>query len=133
LLGALSKQIDSVRARHGLEIEAEWCDEPDFPYEIKETVYRIAQEALNNIVKHARARRVELRISCAEDEIVLEIGDDGVGFASEEAPGHLGLRSMRERAIRIGGVLHVESALNQGTRIRAHIPRSTGVPAPVQP
>jgi len=134
LLPALSKQIDSVRARHGLEIEAEWCDEPDFPYEIKETVYRIAQESLNNIVKHARARRVDLRLSCGEDEIVLEVGDDGVGFSSEETfPGHLGLRSMRERAMRLGGTLQVESTLNQGTRIRAHIPRSNGVPANVQP
>jgi PAS domain S-box-containing protein len=127
LLPALSKQIDSVRARHGLEIEAEWCDEPDFSYEIKETVYRIAQESLNNIVKHARARRVDLRLSCGEDEIVLEVADDGVGFASEETfPGHLGLRSMRERAMRLGGTLLVESTLNQGTRIRAHLPRSNG-------
>jgi len=127
LLPALSKQIDSVRARHGLEIEAEWCDEPDFPYEIKETVYRIAQESLNNIVKHAKARRVDLRLSCGEDEIVLEVADDGVGFASEETfPGHLGLRSMRERAMRIGGTLLVESTLNEGTRIRARIPRSNG-------
>lgn len=127
LLAALTKQIDSVRSRHGLEIQAEWCDEPDFPYEIKEAVYRIAQESLNNIVKHAHARHVDLRLSCGTDEIVLEIGDDGVGFASEEAfPGHLGLRSMRERAMRLGGILRVESAQNQGTRIRACIPRSNG-------
>ena len=127
LLGALTKQIDSVRARHGLEIQAEWCDEPDYPHEIKETVYRIAQESLNNIVKHAKARRVDLRLSCGGDEIVLEVSDDGIGFASEEAfPGHLGLRSMRERAMRLGGSLQVESALSQGTRIRAFIPRSNG-------
>ncbi|MGH9197115.1 MAG: sensor histidine kinase, partial [Acidimicrobiia bacterium] len=125
LLPALTKQIDSVRARHGLEIQTEWCDEPDFSFEIKETVYRIAQESLNNIVKHAKARRVDLRLSCGDDEIGLEVSDDGVGFASEETfPGHLGLRSMRERAMRLGGTLLVESAPSQGTRIRAYIPRS---------
>jgi PAS domain S-box-containing protein len=127
LLSALTRQIDSVRARHGLEIQTEWCDEPDFPFEIKETVYRIAQESLNNIVKHAKAGRVDVRLSCGGDEIVLEVGDDGVGFASEEAfPGHLGLLSMRERAMRVGGTLLVESTLNQGTRIRARLPRSNG-------
>jgi len=122
LLGALAKQIDSVRARHGLEIRTEWGEEPEVPIEVKETAYRIAQEALNNIVKHARARRVDLRIVPGGDALVLEIGDDGVGFASAEAPGHLGLRTMRERALRLGGTLLVESAPRRGTRIRVSIP-----------
>jgi PAS domain S-box-containing protein len=122
LLAALTKQIDSVRARHGLEIQAELGEEPHLSYEIKETVYRIAQEALNNIVRHAHARRVDFRISDGGNDVVLEIGDDGVGFAAENAPGHLGLHSMRERAERLGGTLRVESAQGRGTRIRASIP-----------
>ncbi|MDR7452750.1 MAG: histidine kinase [Armatimonadota bacterium] len=126
LLGALARQIDSLRTRHGLDIRTEWSEEPEVPIEVKETVYRIAQEALNNIVKHAHARRVDLRIADGGDELALEIGDDGVGFPLEEAPGHLGLRSMRERAVRLGGTLLVESAPDRGTRIRASIPRSTG-------
>lgn len=126
LIPALTKQIESAQARHGLEVHAEWCGEPDFPYEIKEAVYRIAQEALNNIIKHARAKRVDLRMDCAPDTIVLEVRDDGVGFASEDAfPGHLGLRSMRERAARRGGTLEVESAPGQGTQIRARMPRGS--------
>jgi signal transduction histidine kinase len=124
LLAALTKQIDSVRARHGLDIHADFGEEPELPYEIKETAYRIAQEALNNVVKHARARRVDLRLHDGGDEFVLEIGDDGIGFASDDAPGHLGLRSMRERAERVGGRLEVQSILNQGTKITASIPRS---------
>jgi PAS domain S-box-containing protein len=124
LIAALTKQIDSVRARHGLDIHADLGEEPELPYEIKETAYRIAQEALNNVVRHARARRVDLRVHNGGDELVLEIGDDGVGFSSDDAPGHLGLRSMRERAARVGGRLEVESILNQGTRITASIPRS---------
>jgi signal transduction histidine kinase len=125
LVAALTKQIDSARARHGLQIQAEWCDEPELPYEVKEAVYRIAQEALNNIIKHARARRIQIRLSGCQTEVMLEVADDGVGFTSEDSfPGHLGLRSMRERAARVGGTLQVESAPSQGTRIRVRIPRS---------
>ena len=126
LLAALRKQIDSVRARHGVEIDAEWGEEPDFPHETKETVYRIAQEALNNIVKHARARRVKLGIASSAEEIVLEVSDDGVGFAPELTARCLGLRSMQARAARLGGSFHLQSGLNQGTRIRASIPRTNG-------
>ncbi len=127
LVAALTRQIESVRARHGLEIRAEWCEEPDLTYEISEAMYRIAQEALNNIVKHARAQRVVVSLSCASDEVRLEVRDDGDGFTSEDSfPGHLGLRSMRERAVRLGGTLQVESAPSQGTRIHVRIPRSNG-------
>ena len=126
LLAALRKQIDSVRARHGVEIDAEWGEEPDFPHETKETVYRIAQEALNNIVKHARARRVKLGIASSAEEIVLEVSDDGVGFAPELTARCLGLRSMQARAARLGGSFQLQSGLNQGTRIRASIPRTNG-------
>jgi signal transduction histidine kinase len=127
LVAALTKQIDSARARHGLEVKAEWCSEPELPYEIKEAVYRIAQEALSNIIKHAHARRIEVRLSGCQDEVALEVSDDGIGFASEESfPGHLGLRSMRERAARLGGTLQVESAPSQGTRIHARIPQNNG-------
>ncbi len=127
LVVTLTKQLESARARYGLEVHAEWCGEPEFSYEIKEAVYRIAQEALNNIIKHARAKRADLRLSCTEGEIVLEVSDDGVGFASEDSfPGHLGLHSMRERATRLGGTLEVESTPVQGTRICARIPRGNG-------
>jgi signal transduction histidine kinase len=91
--------------------------------EAKEAAYRIAQEALHNTVKHARASRVKIRIECALGRMTIEISNDGVGFDSEgNFPGHLGLRSMRERASRLGGALEVESALDGGTRIRARIP-----------
>lgn len=123
LVGALTMQIEAVRARHGLEVHTEWCGEPDLPYAVKEALYRIAQEALTNILKHARARRVDVRMTCNSDQVTLEVSDDGVGFASEDAfPGHLGLRSMRERAGNVGGSVDVDSAPLQGTRIRIHVP-----------
>lgn len=74
-------------------------------------------------VKHARAKGVGIRMTCGPERMTLEISDDGVGFDPEgDFPGHLGLRSMRERALRLGGVLEVESSPGGGTRIRARIP-----------
>jgi signal transduction histidine kinase len=66
---------------------------------------------------------VEIKLECAPERMTIEVSDDGAGFDPEgEFPGHLGLRSMRERAARLGGALEVESAVGGGTRIRARIP-----------
>jgi signal transduction histidine kinase len=93
------------------------------PLETKEALYRIAQEALHNVVKHARASKADLKLECEAGDIVLEISDDGAGFdSSEDFSGHLGLKSMRERVARLGGRLRIESAPGRGTRIRALIP-----------
>ncbi|HLH23209.1 MAG TPA: PAS domain S-box protein [Chloroflexota bacterium] len=123
LVAALEKQVAALRARHGIDVQVTLCDEPAVPLELKEPIYRIAQEALHNTVKHARARHVELRLECSSEEITLEVADDGVGFdPAAEYPGHLGLRSMRERAAALGGTLRVESARGLGSRLWAIIP-----------
>ncbi|HEY7062113.1 MAG TPA: PAS domain S-box protein [Chloroflexota bacterium] len=123
LVAALEKQAAALRARHGINVEVALCDEPDMPLALKEPLYRIVQEALHNIVKHARARHVALRLECSPAEIVLEVADDGVGFDPAAAhPGHLGLHSMRERAAALGGTLSIESAQGLGTRLRASLP-----------
>jgi PAS domain S-box-containing protein len=123
LVAALSKQAAALRARYGLQVRAELCDEPQLAFEIKETLYRIGQEALHNIVKHARARQVELRLSQADDAITLDVRDDGVGFEPGGSfPGHLGLRSMHERIARLHGSIRVNSAPGLGTHIAARIP-----------
>jgi signal transduction histidine kinase len=123
LIAALEKQAALVQARYELAVHAALCDEPDVPLEVKETIYRIAQEALNNTVKHAQAEGVELRLEQDTSEILLEVRDDGVGFdPAGSFPGHLGLKSMRERVVRLGGTLRIESAPGEGTRIRAQIP-----------
>jgi PAS domain S-box-containing protein len=123
LVTALQKQAAALRARHEIAVEALLCEEPEASPEAKEAVYRIAQEALHNTVKHARANRAQIRMECDSSRINLEISDDGVGFeAGGEFPGHLGLRSMRERAERLGGTLEVETAPGSGTTIRARIP-----------
>jgi signal transduction histidine kinase len=123
LVGSLEKQLAALRARHGLDIDADLGDEPETTFEVKETIYRIAQETLNNVVKHARARTITVHLTQGGAGIRLEIGDDGVGFdPTGDFPGHLGLRSMRERAARIGAVLELESAPGQGTRTCILVP-----------
>ncbi|MGH9175944.1 MAG: histidine kinase [Vicinamibacterales bacterium] len=118
LVQAIEKQVASLHARHRIVVDAKLCDEPAIPLPIKETVYRIVQEGLQNVVKHARASRVDLRLECDEREIRFDIRDDGVGFdASADFPGHLGLHSMRERAARFGGHVTVESTPGAGSRI----------------
>ena len=123
LVQALEKQAAAMRARHAIEVETILCDEPEASIEIKETLYRIAQEALHNTAKHSRADNVALRLRCDSAWITLEISDDGVGFDPEgDFPGHLGLRSMRERTSLLNGKLVLETAEDKGTRISARIP-----------
>ncbi len=123
LVAALSRQIAVLRARHKLVVEFDLEKEPDLPLEKKEALYRIAQEALHNIVKHARASTVVLRLILQQEEIFLEVRDNGRGFDSAEPfPGHLGLHSMRERAMKVGGTLTIESILGQKTNISVRVP-----------
>jgi signal transduction histidine kinase len=91
-------------------------------------VYRVAQEALNNVVKHARATQVDVLLTASNGSVVLEIEDDGVGFdLSEQAnflqAGHAGLAGMRERIELAGGTWKLSSDPGRGTRIRAEVPR----------
>ncbi len=123
LVSVLNKQAEAIRARHALDVRTELPEEPDAPLDVKEALYRIAREGLHNVVKHARATRVELRLSRDGEEFLVELNDDGQGFDSEATfPGHLGLRLMRERAEYLGGALEISSAPGKGTRIRVRIP-----------
>jgi signal transduction histidine kinase len=126
LVAALSKQAAALRARHSIRVETTFCDEPDMPLTTKEAIYRITQEAFNNVVKHARASRVDLRLYESQGMLVLEVHDDGHGFEVTHAfPGHLGLSSMRERAERAGGSFQIESADGKGTSVTVKVPASS--------
>ncbi len=123
LVAGLNKMVASLRTRYHLQVQAELCPEPDITVEVKETLYRIAQEALHNTVKHAHARQVNLVLACRGDCVVLSVSDDGQGFdANKSYPGHLGLQSMRERAERSGGQFQVASTPETGTHIRVYVP-----------
>ena len=123
LVAALEKQAAAVQARHGIRIEAAFGEEPAASLETKETLYRIAQEALHNTVKHARAANAKVKLEEDPHGITLEVSDDGTGFdAQDDFPGHLGLKSMRERASRQGGTLKVVSKPGEGVHIVARVP-----------
>ena len=123
LITALTKQVVVLRTRNKLTVDAQLGEEPALSLERKHTLYRIAREALHNIVKHAHASTVLLRLDRQDDELVLEVRDDGRGFEpAEQFPGHLGLRSIHERVTRLGGTYSLESAPSQGTRLCVRLP-----------
>jgi signal transduction histidine kinase len=123
LVAAFQKQFAAIRARHGISVHPQLGDEPDAPIAVKEAIYRIGQEALNNTVKHARATSVRVALSAANGRITLEIGDDGRGFDPEsDFPGHLGLQTMAERARELGGSLAITSTPGEGTTVRLDAP-----------
>lgn len=118
LKAALAAQVASLQARHMIDVDADLCDEPDLPIAVKEALYRITREALNNTVKHARATRAKVHMHCTPGGVRLELGDNGIGFdPSASYPGHLGLTSMRERAQAVGARFELASAPGQGTHI----------------
>jgi signal transduction histidine kinase len=94
------------------------------PAPLETALFRIAQEALNNVAKHAQAQRVEVAMTREREGVTLRVADDGRGFDPQAPrPGtHLGLWSMRERVEQLGGQFEVESAPGAGTTVRAIIP-----------
>lgn len=94
------------------------------PSAVAEALWRLVQESLTNIEKHARARKVQVHISLRPREAVLRVQDDGVGLPSdaEEKPGHFGLRGLRERVEGLGGTLSLDSNGHGGTLLEARLP-----------
>ncbi len=127
LVEGLAKHAAALRARSEVEIAEELCGEPPVPLEVKETVYRIAREAMQNAVKHSQATAIRLRLRWNGEWLDLEVSDNGVGFdPAQPFDGHLGLRSMRERAAGQGGELLIDSAPGAGTRVELSI-RPAGI------
>jgi signal transduction histidine kinase len=123
LIAAITKQVAILRTRYNLAVDAQLGEEPPLPLERKQALYRIAQEALHNIVKHACASTITLRLASQGGELILEICDNGKGFdPTGPFPGHLGLLSMHERATQIGGTCSIESAPGRGTYCHVSIP-----------
>ncbi|MBI5933618.1 MAG: sensor histidine kinase [Chloroflexi bacterium] len=102
-------------------------EEQRLTHEVELTFYRIAQEALNNVVRHSQATRADLRIAFGKNGIELEASDDGIGFDMPKSPtdfassGHFGLLGIRERAELIGASLEVESVKGKGSRLRVKV------------
>jgi len=124
LVTAVQTRLETVEARSGLQtaLQVEG-KEIRFPLSIEEELYRIVQEALNNAVKHAKARQVTVEFQYEDKRFRLEVRDDGRGFDPLIArqSGGMGLRGLEERAQRIGGQLIIESALKKGTALKVEI------------
>ncbi len=130
LLHALRTHSAALQGRIGLPIVVQSDVSGRFPIEIEEVLYRIAQEALHNVVKHAAARQVRIELSQAEDALTLRIVDDGKGFDPRRVPeGHLGLAGMRARAEKIGARFEVRSLKRNGTTIEVVVPLAVAVAA----
>jgi signal transduction histidine kinase len=129
LIPSLQALIDDVRGSASLEVQFFSSGiSGRFDREKELALYRIAQESINNVVKHAHARKVHVNLISNGGSASLSIEDDGVGFAySEEAymlwrGGPLGLHIMRERAVQFGGELTIDSRPGQGVHVLAEIP-----------
>jgi two-component system sensor histidine kinase UhpB len=123
LVAAIGGQVEQlgrgeIAAR--LETEGDFSDLGD---DQQLVVYRVAQEALNNAARHSEAGRVEVRLRREPSgAVVLEVGDDGRGFAFDESQRGLGIGGMRERALLVGAELTIESRPGAGTTVRLDVP-----------
>jgi signal transduction histidine kinase len=111
---------DALHGRTRIPVQIE-CDEiPDLIPSVKVGFYRIAQEAINNIIKHSKATQIQIELRKRSGEVLLRISDNGCGFdPAKTSHSGLGLEIMQERAKNIQANLEIDSQINQGTQITA--------------
>lgn len=124
LVSALTELSRKFAEQSGLDVERRFADElPALSDEAEIAVYRVAQESLTNVARHARAKRVELTLERGAGSVVLRVADDGRGLPDvASANGHTGLRGMRERALLVGGVLAIKRSRDGGVEVRLEVP-----------
>jgi two-component system CheB/CheR fusion protein len=122
----------SERSGIGIDFRGPGGEAPRLPPHVETAVYRIVQEALTNVIRHARATRVSVIVERRPDHLLAIVEDNGTGFAADAAagpgrgPGGLGLPGMKERAALAGGTLEIESSPGKGTTVFARIPLPEG-------
>jgi len=124
LAEALQEHVTAWSRQNGIAAELKAEGASPIPLANEETLFRVAQEALANVARHSQARHVTVELSNKDDEILLMVDDDGVGFDLGLVEKGVGLDSMRERLEAIGGQLSITSANSSGTRVTAVIRRS---------
>ena len=127
LLPALRDLVDDFARRTRIEATLA-CEDTltDFPPEVEVALYRVVQEGLTNVARHARARSVRVHVQAGGGRLHVTVADDGLGLAGEPTP-HLGLLGMRERVTALGGTLEISAAPGHGFKLDVTIP--TGVAA----
>ena len=130
---ALAELADRLSRSLGLEISVEMTEGCDLPRETVLALFRVAQEAINNAARHGRAKHVLLRGFVEDDELVMEVSDDGCGFNPTDdvellrVKGHRGMANMKERVALIGGKFEVKSRPDKGTSVICRIPLACNV------
>ncbi|HEY3860148.1 MAG TPA: ATP-binding protein [Gammaproteobacteria bacterium] len=124
LMPALQFLSDGFRKRAGLKVDIDnfIADRGRLPQLIETALYRTVQEALNNVVKHAKAKQVRVRIWIEQQLVCCTIKDDGAGFQSSGGPDGLGLVGIRERISSLHGAFEINSRPGSGTELRVSIP-----------
>ncbi len=130
LVKAIRRQIDDFASRTGSTISYVHRDPATaLPAELAISLYRIVQESLSNIARHARASQVEIELICEDDLVSLSVHDNGIGFDRarlSHTGAHLGLLSMRERVRLAKGRFEIDSTPSRGTHIHVEIPLTSG-------
>lgn len=132
LVETLRYQLETQRDLHGWQVDFR-ADQARFPKSVETTLYRIINEAVNNVAKHAQARNVRLHVRCEQGYVIAEVQDDGIGFdppgfdnpPSTGDPLHrqgVGLLSMRKRAELLQGNFNLESSPGRGTTVHIEVP-----------
>lgn len=122
LATALQARLDTVESRGGIKVDFQVEGEERLPLAVQQELYHIAQEALNNVIKHAHANCVRVHLVYAEHSVSFQVEDNGVGFdPANLLHGGLGLAGMKERVQRIGGCLEMASAPGKGTQINVEV------------
>jgi nitrate/nitrite-specific signal transduction histidine kinase len=125
LVATLAKHLEVVGRTHGLDVRLDASSLGELPPDVAHALFRIAQEAVTNVVRHARATEATVRVAREDAGVVLSVTDDGVGFDPDGravSARRLGLVSMRERAAELGGTLDITSSPGSGTTVRAEVP-----------
>jgi len=119
LVTALRTRLEAVEARSGIQTNFHVEGERRLPLSVETELYRLAQEALTNAVKHAKANHVAIRLQFSEQRFCFEVRDDGVGFdlMTAKHSGGLGIQGMQERVKQIDGELMIESTPGKGTTV----------------
>jgi two-component system sensor histidine kinase UhpB len=129
LASALTELSTSFARVANVRVERQFpASVPKLAPEIELAIYRIAQESLTNVARHAAASRVTIALEPSAGSVVLRVSDDGRGFDGDPVE-HGGLRSMRERALLVGGALAIKEGPNGGVEVRLEVPASEAVPA----
>ena len=127
LVAALQQHAQFLAHREGMVITLSVSGDERLARGVEQPIYRIVQEALNNVVKHANARNVQVTLAFTGEGVRVCVRDDGQGFDPEALPAgdgrHFGLLSMRERAAEIGGTVEVRSAVGRGAEVIVTVPR----------